>query len=550
MLFKNLENKGNPWGQNARTGSNWIDEVDFDVPVYGEDVDSFDDFEYLFWVGCAGALTTRPRRPPRRSPSCWRSPGVKFLVLGAGRPATATPRAGRATSSCSSSWPQQNVETLDGVFEGVETVDRKIVATCPHCFNTLGSEYKQLGGNYTVLHHTQLLNRLVRDKKLVPVTPGQPGHHLPRPVLPGPAQQGLRGAARADRRPRRDADRNAAARQPQLLLRRGRRADVDGRAHRQADQPRARRRGAGHRRQHGRHRLPVLPGDGQRRCQRPRRGSRPRRRSTSATSPTCCWTPSTAARSRLPAKGTAAKQAAKAAPKAAPKAEAATATAAAGQGAEDRGAVAPEKAACRSQGRAPGWVWPAAPSDPAPRRPRRHRHHSSAAPSRSQTEAAPRRRRRVWAWRPAQSGPARRRPRRPPNRPPHHRPSRTRETKAEPVKPSRTGRSQAGSSSTGQGSRASRPARDDPAPRRPPPAEAAPAAAPAEAKRSRSRKPRQPAEARRQAGRNDPARKKATASPRPTGKGLGHRARCPAARQAVTPSGWRNCWTAMAPWWT
>ena len=53
------------------------------------------------------------------------------------------------------------------MFEGVETVDRKIVVTCPHCFNTLGHEYPQLGGNYEVVHHTQLLNRLVRDKKLV-----------------------------------------------------------------------------------------------------------------------------------------------------------------------------------------------------------------------------------------------------------------------------------------------------------------------------------------------------------------------------------------------
>jgi len=53
----------------------------------------------------------------------------------------------------------------------VETVDRKIVVTCPHCFNTIGKEYRQLGANFTVLHHTQLLNRLVRDKRLVPVTP-------------------------------------------------------------------------------------------------------------------------------------------------------------------------------------------------------------------------------------------------------------------------------------------------------------------------------------------------------------------------------------------
>jgi hypothetical protein len=65
----------------------------------------------------------------------------------------------------------QNVETINELFEGVETVDRKIIATCPHCFNTIGREYPQLGTNYTVLHHTQLLNRLIRDKKLVPVSP-------------------------------------------------------------------------------------------------------------------------------------------------------------------------------------------------------------------------------------------------------------------------------------------------------------------------------------------------------------------------------------------
>src|SRR5581483_9427073 len=56
VLFKNLENKGNPWGQNAADRTNWIDEVDFDVPVYGQDVESFDGFEYLYWVGCAGAF--------------------------------------------------------------------------------------------------------------------------------------------------------------------------------------------------------------------------------------------------------------------------------------------------------------------------------------------------------------------------------------------------------------------------------------------------------------------------------------------------------------
>ncbi|MGH3982053.1 MAG: (Fe-S)-binding protein, partial [Pseudonocardiaceae bacterium] len=63
----------------------------------------------------------------------------------------------------------QNVEVLNTVFDGREPGRRKIVTTCPHCFNTLGREYPQLDGHYEVVHHTQLLNQLVRDKRLVPV---------------------------------------------------------------------------------------------------------------------------------------------------------------------------------------------------------------------------------------------------------------------------------------------------------------------------------------------------------------------------------------------
>ncbi|EUA15947.1 4Fe-4S dicluster domain protein [Mycobacterium xenopi 4042] len=107
VLFKNLETKANPWGQNASDRTNWIDEVDFDVPVYGQDVDSFDGFEYLFWVGCAGLTTTRPRRPPRRSLSCWPPLASSSWCWAPARRATATPRGVPATSSCSSSWPSR-----------------------------------------------------------------------------------------------------------------------------------------------------------------------------------------------------------------------------------------------------------------------------------------------------------------------------------------------------------------------------------------------------------------------------------------------------------
>jgi hypothetical protein len=96
---------------------------------------------------------------------------VKYLVLGTGETCNGDSARRSGNEFLFQQLAQQAVETLDGLFEGVETVDRKIVVTCPHCFNTLGREYRQLGANYTVLHHTQLLNRLVRDKKLVPVSP-------------------------------------------------------------------------------------------------------------------------------------------------------------------------------------------------------------------------------------------------------------------------------------------------------------------------------------------------------------------------------------------
>ncbi|KAA1249817.1 4Fe-4S dicluster domain-containing protein [Mycobacterium simiae] len=171
VLFKNLENKANPWGQNASDRTNWIDEVDFDVPVYGEDVDSFDGFEYLFWVGCAGAYDDKAKKTTKAVAELLAIAGVKFLVLGAGETCNGDSARRSGNEFLFQQLAQQATATLDGLFEGVETVDRKVVVTCPHCFNTLGKEYRQLGSNYTVLHHTQLLNRLVRDKKLVPVTP-------------------------------------------------------------------------------------------------------------------------------------------------------------------------------------------------------------------------------------------------------------------------------------------------------------------------------------------------------------------------------------------
>ena len=145
VLFKNLENKGNPWGQNAADRTNWISEVDFDVPVYGEDVDSFDGYEYLFWVGCAGAYDDKAKKTTKAVAELLAIAGVKYLVLGTGETCNGDSARRSGNEFLFQQLAQQAVETLDGLFEGVETVDRKIVVTCPHCFNTLGREYPQLG---------------------------------------------------------------------------------------------------------------------------------------------------------------------------------------------------------------------------------------------------------------------------------------------------------------------------------------------------------------------------------------------------------------------
>ncbi|WP_280473859.1 (Fe-S)-binding protein [Nocardia asiatica] len=168
-LFKNLENKGNPWGQNAKDRLNWINEVDFQIPVFGRDADSFDGYEYLFWVGCAGAYEDRAKKTTKAVAELLATAGVKFMVLGAEETCTGDSARRAGNEFLFQQLAQQNIELLNSVFDGVEDRKKKIVVTCAHCFNALNNEYPQVGGSYEVVHHTQLLNRLVRQKQLIPV---------------------------------------------------------------------------------------------------------------------------------------------------------------------------------------------------------------------------------------------------------------------------------------------------------------------------------------------------------------------------------------------
>jgi Fe-S oxidoreductase len=161
-MLKNLENKGDPWGMGEARRAEWMEGLDFEVPVAGGPLG--DDVEYLFWVGCAGALEDRARKTTRAIATLLHTAGVNFAVLGPAETCTGDPARRIGNEFVYQMLAQQNIETLN------EAKPRTIVASCPHCFNTIANEYPQLGGNYQVIHHTQLLSRLVAEGKLTPVS--------------------------------------------------------------------------------------------------------------------------------------------------------------------------------------------------------------------------------------------------------------------------------------------------------------------------------------------------------------------------------------------
>ena len=173
-LFKNLENKANPWGMSARARLDWAKDLPFDVKVIGNDIESADDVEWLFWVGCAGAYEDRAKKTTRAVAELLNTAGVDFAVLGDGESCTGDPARRAGNEILFQMLAQQNVATLN------EVKAKKIVVTCAHCFNTIKNEYPQVGGNFEVVHHTQLLNRLVREGKLKPVAAPEQFAQLPK----------------------------------------------------------------------------------------------------------------------------------------------------------------------------------------------------------------------------------------------------------------------------------------------------------------------------------------------------------------------------------
>ena len=167
--FRNLEKAGNPWGANRNDRDAWIAECDFPVRVIEGQIP--DDVEYLFWVGCAGAYEERAKKTTKAVAELMHMAGVSFGVLGKRETCTGDPARRAGNEFLYQILSRENIETLKEVF-GPRGV-KKVVVTCPHCFTTIGRDYGQQGFDLQPIHHTQLLNELVKNKKLVPVPPTQ-----------------------------------------------------------------------------------------------------------------------------------------------------------------------------------------------------------------------------------------------------------------------------------------------------------------------------------------------------------------------------------------
>jgi Fe-S oxidoreductase len=148
-----MERQSNPW-QVSESRMAWAEGLD--IPT----VEDNPDFEYLYWVGCAAAFDPRASQVARSFVKILQHAGVNFAVLGEEESCTGDTARRAGNEYLYFEMASANVETLNGHKV------KKIVVTCPHCLHNLGNEYHQFGGNYEVIHHTQLIDQLVKAGKV------------------------------------------------------------------------------------------------------------------------------------------------------------------------------------------------------------------------------------------------------------------------------------------------------------------------------------------------------------------------------------------------
>ena len=160
--FRNMEQAENPWGLPRSTRTDWTKGLPFAVPTVAElsSQGRLGEIEVLYWVGCAAAFDERNRRVARAFATCLDAASVRFAILGQEESCTGDPARRMGNDYVFQMLAAGNVETLNRY--GLKS----IVTACPHCFNSLGNEYGQLGGQYEVMHHSVYLQRLLADGRL------------------------------------------------------------------------------------------------------------------------------------------------------------------------------------------------------------------------------------------------------------------------------------------------------------------------------------------------------------------------------------------------
>jgi Fe-S oxidoreductase len=156
-VYRSMENNGNVYGMNQAERGDWAAGMEgVEIVDPGGDLDH----EYLYWVGCAGSFDDRNKKTSRAVAKLLQRANIDFAILGPSELCTGDSARRSGNEYIFQMLAMQNIEALDGL--GV----RKIITQCPHCFNTLKNEYPQLGGNYDVVHHSELLMELIADGRL------------------------------------------------------------------------------------------------------------------------------------------------------------------------------------------------------------------------------------------------------------------------------------------------------------------------------------------------------------------------------------------------
>ena len=161
----NMETTGNPWGSPPQERLNWMQGTSKQEPLEIPHISEAPDAEVLLWVGCAGAFDDRNKKVVYSFAKLMQMADVKFAVLGADESCTGDPARRMGAEYIFQMLAEQNIEQLN------EHKVKKIVTSCPHCFNNIFNEYPQFGGHYEVIHHTEYLAELVKEGRLKPKNP-------------------------------------------------------------------------------------------------------------------------------------------------------------------------------------------------------------------------------------------------------------------------------------------------------------------------------------------------------------------------------------------